>query len=177
MSEQQTEKPPATPRQKTLLAVGTGAVLAALTAGSWLMIEGSVSFSWLSNGGLPEGENCPAHELAPVTAERVTVNIYNSTNEPGLANEVAEDLTERNFRVDEVDNDYYADTGFEGIIRVGESGLRQAYTLQQHLPGTLVDVDSRGGFSVDLVIGSDYSGLEDADEVLKEPGRLACTGE
>lgn len=163
-------------RERLLITLGTCGALAAVTAGSWLMIDGTIDVSAITGRGIPEGQDCPTGIQQPVVAERVDVSVYNTTNEPGLAGEVAEDLQERNFRVAEVDNDYFADTGFEGIIRVGDRGLRQAYTLQQHLPGTLVDVDGRDDFTVDLVLGSDYDGLEDPDDVEITPGRIICSG-
>ncbi len=169
-----TEEPPR--RERALIALGTCTALAAITVGSWLMVNGTIDVAGLTGGGLPEGQDCPSGVQQPVVAERIEVSVYNSTNEPGLAGEVAEELQERSFRVAEVDNDYFADTGFEGIIRSGDRGLRQAYTLQQHLPGTLVDIDDRDDFTVDLVLGSDFDGLEDPDEVEIAPGRISCSG-
>lgn len=163
-------------RERVLITLGTCGALAAVTAGSWLMIDGTIDLSPLTGSGIPEGQDCPSGVQQPVVAERIQVSVYNSTNEPGLAGEVAEELQERNFRVSGADNDYFADTGFEGIIRVGERGIRQAYTLQQHLPGTLVDIDDRDDFTLDLVLGSDFDGLEDPDEVEIAPGRISCSG-
>lgn len=164
-----------TRRERLLITAGTAGALAAVTLGSWLMVSGTIDTSSLTGAsGVPEGD-CPSGIQQPVVAERVEVSVYNTTNEPGLAGDVAADLEERSFRVDEVDNDYLADTDFEGIIRVGERGLRQAYTLQQHLPSTLVDIDGRDDFSVDLVLGADYDGLEDPHEVEIAPGRISCS--
>lgn len=165
---------PVTRRQKIAVAMGTIGALGVITAGSWLMIDGTIDVDLIGGGSIPAGEECPSSTLSPVVAERVPVAVLNSTNEPGLAREVAEDLDDREFRVESVDNDYFADTGFEAIIRVGDRGLRQAYTLQQHLPGALVDIDDRDGYRVDLVLGSEFVGLEDAEELDLEPGRLDC---
>lgn len=162
--------------ESTLITLGTSGALAAVTLGSWLMVSGAIDTSSLTGAsGVPEGD-CPSGIQQPVVAERVEVSVYNTTNEPGLAGDVADDLEDRSFRMGEVDNDYLADTGFEGIIRVGERGLRQAYTLQQHLPGTLVDIDGREDFSVDLILGTDYDGLEDLHDVEISPGRISCSG-
>lgn len=165
-----------TRRERTLVALSTGGALAAVTVGSWLMIDGTIDLEWFGQSGIPDGESCPPAVQQPVVPERVEISVLNATNEPGLAGEAAEELGERGFRVAEVDNDYYANTEFEGIIRVGEKGLRQAYTLQQHLPETLVDVDDREDFSVELVLGSEFSWLQADDDVVVEPGRLSCAG-
>lgn len=167
---------PATRRQKIAGATGTIGVLGAITAGSWLMIDGTIDVDLIGGGSIPAGEDCPTGTLSPVVPERVPVIVLNSTNEPGLAGDVAEELADREFRVASVDNDYFADTGFQAILRAGERGLRQAYTLQQHLPGALVDLDDRDGYSVDLVLGSEFAGLTDSEEIEMEPGRLDCSG-
>lgn len=167
---------PATRRQKIAVAVATIGVLGGITAGSWLMIDGTIDVEIIGGGAIPDGEGCPSRTLSPVVPERVPVDVLNATNEPGLAGDVAEELADRDFRVEAVDNDHFADTGFEAIIRAGERGLRQAYTVQRHIPGALVDIDDRDGFTVDLVLGSEFTGLEDLEEIEMEPGRLDCSG-
>lgn len=145
-----------------------------VTAVSWLMIDGTLDVEWFGEGSIPDGQACPPAVQQPVVPERVEISVFNATNEPGLAGEAAQELDERGFRVGQVDNDYYANTEFEGIIRVGEKGLRQAYTLQQHLPETLVDVDGREDFTLDLVLGAEFDWLEAEEDVVVEPGRLTC---
>ncbi|GAA3067029.1 MULTISPECIES: LytR C-terminal domain-containing protein [Actinomycetes] len=167
---------PATRRQKIAVATSTIGVLGGVTVGSWLMIDGTIDIAIVGGGSIPAGEDCPSRILSPVVPERVPVQVLNATNEPGLAGDVAEDLTDRDFRVEAVDNDYFADTGFEAIIRAGERGLRQAYTVQHHIPGALVDVDDRDDFTVDVVLGSEFAGLQDVEEIEMEPGRLDCAG-
>ncbi|MGQ7787955.1 LytR C-terminal domain-containing protein [Nesterenkonia sp. PF2B19] len=166
----------ATRRQKIVVATGTIGVLGAVTAGSWLMIDGTIDVAIVGGGAIPAGEDCPSRTLSPVVPERVPVEVLNSTNEPGLAGDVADELADRDFRVESVDNDYFADTGFDVIIRAGERGLRQAYTVQRHIPGALVDVDGRDDFTVDVVLGSEFAGLLDVEEIEMEPGQLDCTG-
>ncbi|GAB3186884.1 LytR C-terminal domain-containing protein [Nesterenkonia suensis] len=167
---------PVTRRQRIAVAAGTIGVLGAVTVGSWLMIDGTIEMDLVGGASIPVGEDCPTATLAPVVPERVPLTVLNTTNEPGLAGEVAGSLADREFRVEAVDNDYFADTGFEAIIRVGERGLRQGYTVQQHLPQALIDVDDREGYGVDLVLGSEFTGLLDEAQVDPEPGRLVCGG-
>lgn len=163
-------------RRKVAVAVGTIGALGVVTAGSWLMIDGTIDVELTGDGSIPAAEDCPTGTQSPVVPARVPVIVLNSTNEPGMALDVAEDLSDREFRVDSVDNDHFSDTGFESIIVVGDRGLRQAYTLQQHLPGALVDVDDRDDFGVDLILGADFEGLQDVEDIDMAPGQLDCSG-
>lgn len=159
--------------------LGTFALIGVITGTSWLLINGTLPLNVFGRGAIPAGDQCPAGTQQPVVPERVQISVFNTTNEPGLASEVADELGDRRFRVAEVDNDYFADTGFAGIIRVGDRGLRQAYTLQQHIPGTMVDFDDRDDFSVDLILGSEFQeeGMEEAGDVEMVPGLLHCSAE
>lgn len=163
-------------RQKIAVTCGTLGVLGAVTAGSWLMIDGTIEVQLAGDDSIPAGEECPVDTQSPVVPSRVPVVVLNTTNEPGLASDVAAELSDREFRVVSVDNDHFSDTRFESIIRAGDRGMRQAYTLQQHLPRALVDIDSRDDFTVDVVLGSDFEGMVEAEEVQMEPGRLDCSG-
>lgn len=160
-------------RRRILVGLTAGTTLAGATVLSWLMIDGTVGIDLFSQD-IPAGEDCPTATLSPVTPERVRVDVYNVTNRPGLASEVAEELTDRGFRVGDVDNDYAGNTGFDTIIRAGDRGLRQAYTLQQEYSRTYVDIDGRDGFTIDLVIGDEYDGMLPVEDVVLEQGRLVC---
>lgn len=170
-------RPASTLTQRLMLWLGTLAVIGVISGASWLMINGTIPLSVFGRGSIPSAEQCPSSTQQPVVPERVRISVFNTTNAPGLAQEVAEELRDRSFRVAEVDNDYFADTGFAGIIRVGDRGLRQAYTLQQHIPGTMVDVDDRADYSVDLILGSEFSAqdMEEAGDLEMVPGPLRCS--
>lgn len=161
-------------RRRYVAGIGTVVATTAITALSWLMIEGAIQVDLMGAGGIPESGPCPEGIQQPVVPSRVNISVYNSTNEPGLASEVADALEDRDFRITGSDNDYFGDTGFTAIIRAGEQGARQAYTLQQHAPGTIVDIDDRDGFGVDFVLGDDFLGLKPAEDVELEPGQLSC---
>ncbi|MGJ9372881.1 LytR C-terminal domain-containing protein [Nesterenkonia sp. CF4.4] len=169
-------RPASTRTQRLLLWLGTLAVIGAISGASWLMINGTIPLSVFGRGSIPTAEQCPSSTQQPVVPERVRISVFNTTNSAGLAQEVAEDLRDRRFRVAEVDNDYFADTGFAGIIRVGDRGLRQAYTLQQHIPGSMVDFDDRDDYRVDLILGSEFSAqdMEEAGDLQMVPGLLRC---
>lgn len=170
-------RPASTRNQRILLWLGTLTVIGLISGASWLMINGTLPVSIFGRGSIPAAEQCPSGTQQPVVPERVRISVFNTTNAPGLANEVAEELGDRDFRIAEVDNDYFADTGFAGIIRVGDRGLRQAYTLQQHIPGTLVDFDDRDDYSVDLILGSEFEvqDMAEAGDLQMVPGPLRCS--
>ncbi|GAA1167887.1 LytR C-terminal domain-containing protein [Nesterenkonia sandarakina] len=170
-------RPASTRTRRLLIWLGTFAVIGMISGASWLMINGTLPLSIFGRGSIPTAEQCPSSTQQPVVPERVRISVFNTTNAAGLAHEVADELRDRSFRVAEVDNDYFADTGFAGIIRVGDRGLRQAYTLQQHIPGTMVDVDERDDYSVDLILGSEFSVLdmEEAGDLEMVPGQLRCS--
>lgn len=168
-----TDRPRAPLRRRILVGLAAGASLTSVTALSWLMIDGTLEVDIFSQD-IPAGEDCPTATLSPVTADRVSVDVFNVTNRPGLAGDVADELADRGYRVGEVDSDYAGDTGFDVIIRTGDRGLRQAYTLQQEYSRTYVDVDDRDGFTVELVIGDEYEGMLPTDEVVLNQGRLDC---
>ena len=170
-------RPASTRTQRLLLWLGTFTVIGLISGASWLMINGTLPLSVFGRGSIPAAEECPSGTQQPVVPERVRISVFNTTNAAGLAHEVADELRDRRFRVAEVDNDYFADTGFTGIIRVGDRGLRQAYTLQQHIPGTMVDFDERVDYSVDLILGSEFSAqdMEEAGDLEMVPGPLRCS--
>ncbi|MBO0594084.1 LytR C-terminal domain-containing protein [Nesterenkonia sp. E16_7] len=172
-------RPASTRTQRLLIWLGTFAVIGLISGTSWLMINGTLPVSIFGRGSIPAADQCPSGTQQPVVPERVRISVFNTTNAPGLAHQVADELSLRGFRVAEVDNDYFADTGFAGIIRVGDRGLRQAYTLQQHIPGSMVDLDDRGDFSVDLILGSDFEvqDMEEAEDLDLVPGLLRCSAD
>lgn len=165
--------------QRLLIWLSTLAVIGIITGMSWLLINGTLPLSVFGRGAIPAAEECPRGTQQPVVPDRVQISVFNTTNAPGLASDVADDLDDRRFRIAEVDNDYLADTGFAAIIRVGDRGLRQAYTLQQHIPASMVVFDDRADFSVDLVLGSEFQeeGIEEAEDVEMVPGLLRCSAE
>ncbi|MCH8565757.1 LytR C-terminal domain-containing protein [Nesterenkonia sp. LB17] len=172
-------RPASTRTQRLLIWLGTLAVIGLISGASWLMINGALPLSVFGRGSITAAEQCPSGTQQPVVPERVRISVFNTTNAPGLAHEVADELSDRSFRVAEVDNDYFADTGFAGIIRVGDRGLRQAYTLQQHIPDTMVDVDERDDYSVDLILGSEFAvqDMEEAGDLDMVPGLLRCSAD
>jgi hypothetical protein len=93
-------------------------------------------------------------ELRPAD---ISVNVFNATQQGGLARGVAQVLAARGFKVKEIANDPL-DKAIKGVaeLRHGPDGLESAKVLQRHLPTAVLVADKREGDTVDLVIGTGY---------------------
>jgi hypothetical protein len=90
----------------------------------------------------------------------VTVNVYNSTARPGLAQSVASTLEKQGFSVGAVDNDPLGRTvNGVGEIRHGRGGGAAAVIAAARLPGVTLVLDERLDGSVDLVLGHTFRTL------------------
>jgi hypothetical protein len=96
----------------------------------------------------------------------VSVRVFNATDRAGLANEVAAQLQQRGFVVDEIAND---SSGREvtgtGEVRHGPRGTEAARFLALFLPGAGSFQDTRADARVDLVVGPDFTELTPPDQV------------
>lgn len=128
-------------------------------------------------GGTPVSaqEGCPAGPFSYQAATSVTVNVFNSTATPGLANSAAESLSQRGFSVGTVGNASLNREGMTAVIRSGPAGQQAAYTLQQHIPDTEYVADDRTDATVDVILGSGFSSLAPAAQAeAAGPGPLSC---
>ena len=95
-------------------------------------------------------------EVLPRT-ERVTVNVFNSTQTPGLAAETAQILTARGFRLNKITNDPLGEVlPGVGEIRFGAKGATGAQLLTYYFPGAVLFDDGRKGKRVDVSLGSGF---------------------
>ncbi len=164
-----------------LLLVVAMAVLFGLGFGIATLIRGTSTVPEATSSETAEGATTPLPcETTLVTPaaelpspERVTVNVFNSTNKVGLAAETARALSERGFKINKVSNDPTGTT-IRGIgeIRHGPNGEKQAELLTFYFPGaTLID-DGRKGKRVDISIGRGYKEMPGVGQVaaaLAEP--------
>ncbi|MCT1620165.1 LytR C-terminal domain-containing protein [Janibacter hoylei] len=97
----------------------------------------------------------------------ITLNVYNTTWQEGLASEVAGDLKDRGFKVKATGNDpkmsFLEDE--VAIIRFGPEGQRAAKRLAQHVEGVQLQKDDRTTNKVDLVLGNKWDDLKPASQV------------
>lgn len=119
---------------------------------------------------------CPAATYDYTPPEKVTVNIYNSTNRPGLARSVADQLAARKFIVGAVAN---TTSSYRGVALVvsGAAGQSAAFSVQRNVPGSDYVQDGRTDPSVDVIITGDFKELAKPELVDQSPGQLSCPRE
>ena len=106
----------------------------------------------------PKPGPCTTEVAAPVIKPAdVSINVYNSTNQRGLALAVSKIAASRGFKIAAVANDPKKATIKEvAQIRHGAKGAESAKLVAQHLPGAVLVKDDREDETVDLVLGSGY---------------------
>lgn len=107
-------------------------------------------------------------EPPPPAPSEITLNVYNTTYQEGLAKEVGDELEEREFTVADVGNDPQGSflDGDVAVIRYGPEGEKAAQRLAQQVDGvTLQKSDTRSGVRLDLVLGTEFQGLKAETEV------------
>ncbi|PWW23622.1 LytR cell envelope-related transcriptional attenuator [Geodermatophilus normandii] len=160
-----TDSPPARPRRdrRPVPPLVFLLVLALAALGVWWKV--------LDDAGVREDAAqaaCETAAAAPPSLDpsTVTVRVYNASDLAGKAQEVADQLTQRGFVVDEVANDPTdREVAGPGEIRHGARGSDAARYLALFLPGAGAFQDTRADARVDLVIGPDFPGLASPEDV------------
>ena len=160
-----TERPPVRPRSGRrplpplifllLLAVAAGAVW-------WNVLQDD------RERRAEEEAACVSTEQAPPSLDptTVTVRVYNATDQAGLAQTVANELTTRGFIVAEFANDpSEREVTGTGELRHGPRGNDAAAFLGAFLPGAEDYLDVRATAVVDVVIGPEFTGLATPEQV------------
>ncbi|CAN7207489.1 LytR C-terminal domain-containing protein [Arthrobacter sp. LjRoot14] len=119
---------------------------------------------------------CPATTFDYTPNEKVSLNVYNATNRPGLARSVADEFLARKFAVAAVDN---TQSGYRGVAAVvsGAAGQSAAFSVQRNLPKSDYFQDGRSDGSVDVVLTSEFKELVAPGLVDQTPGQLSCPRE
>lgn len=120
---------------------------------------------------------CPPGPFDFQDPSAITVNVYNSTNINGLAGTAADQLRGRAFAVRDVDNTQGGPTGMTAIVVSGEGGRANAFTVQRTIPGSIYVADKRDDRTVDVILGSSYTGIIPPEGVDITPAGLACAPE
>lgn len=120
--------------------------------------------------------SCPASMFDYTPADKINLNVYNSTSRPGLARSVADEFLARKFVVGNVSN---VKAGYRGVAAVvsGAAGQAAAFTVQRHVPGSDYFQDGRTDASVDVILAQDYKALVPPELVDQTPGKLSCPRE
>jgi hypothetical protein len=106
---------------------------------------------------------CPTPRTPPpvVAPKAVKVNVYNATDQRGLASRVAAELKRRGFHIGKVDNDPLKRqvTG-AAEVRSSTAGAGAARTVAAQVGAVVAVPDQRPNASVDLVLGAAFVRLQ-----------------
>lgn len=160
----------------TLGVVGLGAV-AVYTSNATLPFDNGFSYAEKPKDEVFPTACLPENTL-PVSYAKIKVNIYNTTERPGLATAVRNDLSKRGLEIKDVGNSDQRRVG--NAIVYGYKGLSRAYTLAAHFPDAALILDERDDRTVDVLIGDNFKALVPAENVPLEAetpmvGRQNCT--
>jgi hypothetical protein len=131
-----------------------------------------------SQGGTT-AKGCPAgYKLANVAlreSKDVKINVYNATNQPGLATSLADDFKNRKFQVVKTGNDPLK-KGIEdvAVLRYGPKGVGSAHLLSAYfLAKAVPEYDpNRTDDVVDVVVGTSFQQLATTTEVNQSLGEI-----
>jgi hypothetical protein len=143
---------------------------AAVYTGSWSPPLLARDFSSPEPTGLAaEDSPCPPEGATPVPYGQVTLNVANGTNRIGLAGDTAAALAARGFVIGQQAN--ATDMGYQGypgsaLIQFGTQGVAAAYTVAAQFDTPKLVLDTRADATVDVVVGSSYSALVAAADVV-----------
>jgi hypothetical protein len=107
-------------------------------------------------------------DVAPAKLADTKIRVLNASGQGGQAGEVAGALRDLGFAAPTAANDpIYAGTRMtcQGQIRFGDSGRAAAAAVWVVAPCVELYRDDRDDDSVDLVIGTDFTGLSDSDDI------------
>jgi LCP family protein required for cell wall assembly len=116
-----------------------------------------------SDGPLPGTELRPTATPTPggnpltIAPGTIHVRVLNGTGVSGRAHKVAADLRSRGFIVDGV-GDADSSSYTSSVVRYGVDRNESSQTLAAAVPGSIRQQDGTLGGTVELIVGSDYSG-------------------
>ncbi len=137
----------------------------------------SIGASGASEASPAPTSSCPAGPFDFQDPSAITVNVYNSTNINGLAGTAADQLRGRAFAVRDIGNRQIGPTGMTAIVVSGEGGRANAFTVQRTIPGSIYAADERKDRTVDVILGSSYTGIIPPEGVDITPAGLTCAPE
>lgn len=106
-------------------------------------------------------------------AKQVTVSVFNGGYKSGQAASVAKALKAKGFIIKHVDN---TDERVKQTVIVGAAATNpEVILVAGHFKGATIKVDDRPDHTVDVLIGTDYAGMNDKGALwVKVPGGEVC---
>ena len=114
---------------------------------------------------------CLPDGTLPVAYKDVSMRVLNGTDKSGLASTVGTALKDRGFTVTGTGN--FTPRPLAGTARVvtGVPGLAAAYTVAAHVQSARIVLDGRAEATVDLAVGTEFTGLIDLAAVTLSPDK------
>ncbi|WP_022918327.1 LytR C-terminal domain-containing protein [Ruania albidiflava] len=111
---------------------------------------------------------CPPEDATFVALEDITVNVLNGTSRVGLAASTSDALTNHGVTVAEQSN---SEAPYAGTVEIvtGADGLPAAFTIAELFDNATIQTDSRGGATLDVVLGANFEALRSSDEISIDP--------
>lgn len=111
---------------------------------------------------------CPPEDATFVPLSEISANVLNGTDRGGLAATAATALTEHGVAIG---NQANAETRFAGEARIiaGPQGLPAAFTAAELFSEAVIEVDSRNGETIDIVLGAEFEELRADEEIAIDP--------
>lgn len=112
---------------------------------------------------------CPPEDARPVPYGEITVNVFNGTTRGGLAAATASELANRGLQIGARANDPYGRYSGTTLIRTGQAGLEEAYTVAAIFPDAVIQLDVREDPSIDVTLGTLYDAMRPPGEAQLDP--------
>lgn len=108
----------------------------------------------------PPPTPCVTQRVSTLTPNQVTVLVYNGGFTSGLGSKVSQALKTAGFEVAKTTNTKERVT--KTVIRSGENNTDAAKLVASYLNDATVETDSRINGTVDVLVGSDFTGLTES---------------
>jgi hypothetical protein len=155
----------------TLARIRAIAIVSVLTVSALVFVGLAVSRDRQTHNqitlGCPKGK-VPANLKLPDDAKDLKVNVYNATDEAGLAGEVADDLRGRKFTVGKIGNDPAGKiVETVAVLRYGPNVVGAAWVVNAHFlnKATLEFDIKRTDDTIDILLGTQFRKLATATEM------------
>lgn len=105
-------------------------------------------------------KSSPQQAKLIVPPSQIHVRVLNGTGEPGIAHKVADELAKRGFVIEGEPSDADSTSYTTTVVRYGVDKNESSQTLAASVPGADRQQDGTLGSTLELIIGSDYSGTQ-----------------
>lgn len=111
---------------------------------------------------------CPPADALPAPYGEITANVFNATDQTGLAARTASGLAQYGVVISQEGN-YTGNLDAVANIVSGPRGLQAAYTVAQLVPGATVTLDGRDDGTIDVVLGGSFTEVPPPEAAAIDP--------